>query len=126
MGHYTVDFWNLAIKARYPNIKDFHIDHDDHNVLGIPYDEGYNSRIEYPPVAKWRVGNTKYRYVLDPKFRVEDQSSFLFRSTTVRADYTDEESIIWLVLECSSRGMSTEDTNKQIQLARQRQASERY
>lgn len=103
-----------TVRARFPGVQDFRIDQMPHNVQAVEYlDAKGNRRHEIPPVVRWRVGDQRFAYVLNPKFRVERwRVAFFFESATTRADYTAEQERLWDILQWSVDGQSVEEINR--------------
>lgn len=101
------------IAVRFPTIRNFEVDHMSTRVKPVKYEDGHGYELnEYPPVASWRVGNTRYKYVLKPSFRTEVWRAFIFSGKTVHTDYSSEEEKMWQILQWSVEGKTADDMNQ--------------
>jgi hypothetical protein len=101
------------IEVRFPSIRNFNVDSMSVSVTPVKYEDGHGYECnEYPPVATWRVGNTRYKYVLKPTFRSDVWRAFIFSGTTVRADYSSEEEKMWQILQWSVEGKTADEINQ--------------
>jgi len=109
---YTQNIFSLRIAEQFPLVKDFRVEHIA-NVEPVEYFDGINVRHEYPPVATWRVGNTRYRYVGKPSFVYRDWRVGLFSGVDVVTEYKDEERL-FTALELSSAGHDAKYINSAL------------
>jgi len=101
------------IAARFPGVCDFEIDHLAERVQPVEYEDCKGRMAnEWPPVACWRVGVQRFRYVLKPTFRAERWGVLCFGGTTVRANYSDEDGKLWQLLQWSSEGKTADEMNR--------------
>lgn len=101
------------IAAQFPGVRDFEIDHIEEKVLPVGYEDGRGRKAnEWPPVARWRVGEQRFSYVLKPTFRTERWGVLCFGWTAVRADYSDEDDKLWQLLQWSAEGKTADEINK--------------
>ena len=93
------------IAARFPAVRDFEIDHHAERVRPVEYVDGRGRRVnEWPPVARWRVGEQRFSYVLKPTFRAARWGVLCVGGTSVRADYSSEHDKLWQLLQRTSEG----------------------
>lgn len=104
------------VKQRFPSVEDFRVEAMGGNVTPVEYQDGRGHRMnEWPPVAHWRVGGTRFKYVLKPKFIDEHwKITPFFGGTHVRADYGDEDEKLWKLLQWSVEGKSADEMNRLI------------
>ena len=103
------------ISAIFPSVIGFEIDHLEGRVQPVEYEDGRGRKAnEWPPVARWRVGEQRFRYVLKPTFRAERWGVLCFGGTVVRADYSGEEEKLWQLLQWSAEGKTTDEMNRLI------------
>lgn len=113
----TTDFEPMLpelVKARFPSVDGFRVDHMAENVQPVEYEDGRGRKAnEWPPVARWRVGSMRYSYVLKPRFVSERwQMTPLFGGTHVRADYSAEDERLWQLLQWSVDGKTADEINR--------------
>lgn len=108
------DSLQRMIAARFPKVSSFRIDDGRPNIQPVEYDEGGRLAREYPPVARWIVGEERFSYVLKPKFKVERWGvlCFTFGGTTTKIDYTPENETLLKLLQWSSDGKTAAEMNR--------------
>lgn len=99
------------IAARFPGVRDFEFDHFAERVQPVEYNKGRNRKIEFPPVAKWKVANRSYAYVFKPTFKIERWQILCFDVETVRPDYAAEEVLLFKCLQWSIDGKEAAEIN---------------
>ena len=110
----TSDFEPMLPKMvalRFPSVLDFAVERM-HNVQPVEYRDHGKNRREYPPVARWSVGDKRFRYALKPTFKVERWGVLCFGGTTTRADYSDEDGKLWQLLQWSAEGKTADEINR--------------
>lgn len=101
------------IESRFPGVRGFEIDYLSERVEPVVYKDGRGRQSkEWPPVACWRVGEQRFRYVLKPSFIVERWGVLCFGGTTARADYSGEDGKLWQLLQWSTEGKTADEINR--------------
>ena len=88
------------ISKEFPLVEDFRFDFSDFNVN--PINRINSSEIEYPPVAKWRVGKKRFSYVLNPTFIKVQIDGFLFIRKIVDISYQKDYERLFEVVRLST------------------------
>ena len=100
-----------TVKARFPTISRFEIDWMSESVQPVIYDDIGIKYYEYPPVAKWQIGNVRFKYVAKPTFKKTSGLWWLPKSGSVRADYNDDVDNLFQVIQWTVEGKTTEEIN---------------
>jgi hypothetical protein len=111
-----------VIGQLYPTVSNLIIDDWTDNVKPIQYYDGGCIRTEHPPVVSWRIGDKRFRYVLDPQFKTQHNNDFISivsgRSSTTNIDYNGQEKVILDLIKWSVEGKSTEEMNDLLEIKR--------
>lgn len=108
----TKSLFPKLVADRFPNVKDFRVEHMVVTVEPVEYKDGNGlAAYEFPPVIFWRVGEQHYSYVMKPAFRRMYIGGLRSRNAVVRADYSLENSKLWKLLQWSSEGKSADEIN---------------
>jgi hypothetical protein len=105
----------------FPGVTDFEISHNPAGIQPVQYVAsttdrlfGHSSeylRMEYPPVAKWRVRGVQYMYIPKPTFKTEHWNALFFGGTMTRPDYASEEDTLLKCLRWSVEGKTAAEIN---------------
>lgn len=101
------------ILGEFPTLDYFEIDHSAHRVLPVSYEHPrHGTKLEYPPVARWRVGDRRYAYVLSPAFvqRTIHWNVF-FKETVLEPDYRSEDNKLMQIIQWSVDGLDDKQIN---------------
>lgn len=112
MKQYGVSAYQLfaaEVKRRFPEVRDFHVDYWAPNVAPIRFDD---FTTEYPPVARWKVGNMRHSYVLKPTMHRQHIGGLVGamlsiaggRDYDVHVSYEGQEQVIFEAIEASIKG----------------------
>ena len=99
------------VAAMFPRVQDFHVETMTANTTPVEFNGGPRTVREYPPVARWRVGDVRFSYALKPTFRSERWGGWFFGGEDVRVDYDQERETLMKLLTWSSEGKSPEEMN---------------
>lgn len=109
------DYFKEIVYKLYPTVTNLECDNWVDNVEPIKYYDGRIERNEYPPVISWRIGKTRYRYVLAPtlkKVYYDDLVSTLTGTgSRTKVDYHDQERIVLDLIKTSVEGKSVDEMN---------------
>jgi len=111
----SVGWWpaSTAVEIAFPSIEDFRVEHIE-NVRPVEYvDSRGRIRNEWPPVARWRVGQNRHCYVLKPSF-VDERWNIcgIFAGTSTKTNYDDEKDKLWQILRWSVEGKHANEINR--------------
>ena len=109
---YSVSILERTVKAKFPTISRFEVDWSGENVRPVVYDDGRAELREYPPVAKWRIGNTRFSYVGKPTFKRISGVWWLPNSGRTIADYNDDTDNLFQVIQWTVEGKTAEEINR--------------
>lgn len=111
----SFDYYKQIVKQLYPQVTHLECDGWSDNVQPIKYYDDIFERTEYPPIVSWRIGDKRFKYVLDPKFKKTYHSDIVsvLCGSTIRTnvDYQDQEKIVLELIKYTVEGKTTEEIN---------------
>lgn len=103
-------FMERLVYGRFPQITEFEIDHMANNVQPVQFPD--SEKLCHPPIARWRIGSTRFCYV--PRVNFQKCSpgrlgAFLGARSWYEVSYDDQE--LWDQLERSTHHSSEGKAN---------------
>jgi hypothetical protein len=109
------DHFKQIVKQLCPTVTDLKCDARPGNVEPIKYDDCGEHRTEYPPVISWNIGNTRFKYVLAPKFKpvYNDTRVSIISGSTRRTvvEYKEQEQLVTELIKYTVEGKTSDEIN---------------
>lgn len=101
----------LAVK--FPTVRDFRLE-DSVSVQPVEYNEYGRTRNAYPPVARWKIGDMRYSYVLKPTFIKRPWEIWPISGVDIQVTYNDEIDTVLKVIELTVEGLDMHEINQRL------------
>lgn len=111
--NYFMEEFLKMLSVKFPTVKDFRLE-DYVRVKPVEYFESGRERKAYPPVARWKIGDTRYSYVLKPTFIKRPWKLWPISGVDIEVTYNDEIDTVLKVIEQTVAGIDMQEINQRL------------